>query len=121
MPNKILGVIAGLFALLTLGASIVVPYLVLNRATNKLPNLEVPLLALSGFIGIFACVALLVLAFNAMNLADSKQALGMPEGSVRALIAIFLIVTLGMAALFLLGPPKCAQAPKPPEQTEGNK
>ncbi len=118
MTNRVLLVIAGLFALLTLGASIVVPYLVLNAATSKTPNLAVPLLALSGFLGIFACVALLVLAFKAMDLTDSKQALGMPEGSVRALIAIFLIVTLGMAALFLLGSPKSAQAANPPGQSE---
>ena len=113
MSNRSLAVFAGVFALLTLGASIVVPFLVLNTASDKLPNLQPPLLALSGFIGVFACVALLVLAFKAMDLADGSQALGMPEGSIRALIAIFLIVTLGMAALFLLSPSQHQQAANP--------
>jgi hypothetical protein len=106
MSNRALVVIAGFFALLTLGASIVVPFVVLNTAQDKLANLETPLLALSGFMGVFACVALLVLAFKAMGLENRDQALGLPEGSVRALLAIFLVVTLGMTALFLLGPPQ---------------
>jgi hypothetical protein len=113
MNKWLLGVIAGLFALLALGASIVIPFLVLSQATDKLAHLQIPLLALSGFLGILACVGLLVLAFNAMGLGDQKQSLGLPEGSVRALIAIFLIVTLGMTALFLLGPQKQGNAAKP--------
>jgi hypothetical protein len=84
-------------------------------------NLRVPLLALSGFLGVFACVALLVLAFQVMGLADPKQALGMPDGSVRALIAIFLIVTLGMAALFLLGPQRYGQPSTSAVQTPAPK
>jgi hypothetical protein len=112
MSNRILGVFAILFALLALGASIVVPFWVLNGAAEHIANLQVPLLAISGFLGVFACVALLVLAFKAMGLEDRTQALGMPEGSVRALIAIFLIATLGMAALFLLGPQRFGQPEK---------
>ncbi len=107
---------AVLFALLALGALIVIPYLVLHLASD-LADLRIPLLALSGFLGVFAAVALLVLAFKAMNLTDVKQALGMPEGSVRALIAIFLIVTLGMSALFLLGPQRSGQGAPPADKT----
>jgi hypothetical protein len=113
MDKWLLAIIAGLFALLALGASIVVPYLVLNQATTQIAHLEIPLLALSGFLGVFACVGLLVLAFSAMGLTDAKQSLGMPDGSVRALIAIFLIVTLGMTALFLLSPQQHGQPTKP--------
>jgi hypothetical protein len=119
MSTRALVVIAGFFALLTLGASIVVPFVVLNMADAKLANLETPLLALSGFLGVFACVALLVLAFNAMGLNNRDQALGLPEGSVRALLAIFLVVTMGMTTIFLLGPPQ-HQTPSggEPEKTQ---
>lgn len=115
MATKLLTIIAGLFALLALGASIAIPFWILNGATGPIANLEIPLLAISGFLGVFASVALLVLAFNGMNLADKSQALGMPEGSVRALLAIFLVVTLGMAALFLLGQHRATTQPGAPE------
>jgi hypothetical protein len=112
MGQGILPLLVVIFALLALGASIIIPYWILQSATGDLAGLRVPLLALAGFLGVFAAVALLVLSFKAMGLTDEKQALGMPEGSVRALIAIFLIVTLGMAALFLLGPARAGQLPQ---------
>jgi len=121
MGNEILAFFAGLFALLALGASVAIPYWILQSATGELAELRIPLLALSGFLAVFACVALLVLAFKAMGLTNNAQALGMPEGSVRALIAIFLIVTLGMSALFLLGPSRPGKEINPDLQENKSK
>lgn len=39
--------------------------------------------------------------FKALNLADKDQALGLPQGSVRALIALFLIVIFAVFSLYV--------------------
>ncbi len=95
--------LAGLVALLALGVAIGIPFWILPKVSTMVPSVEVALLALAGLLGTFACVALLVLVFKAMDLANPGQALGMPEGSVRALLALLLVASLGMAGLFLLG------------------
>ena len=47
------------------------------------------------------CMAAISVAFAAMNLSDKTQALALPEGSVRAVIALCLIVLFAIMTIFL--------------------
>jgi hypothetical protein len=49
---------------------------------------------------LFACVAFVVIALASLNLSDPKQALGLPDGSVRALIALTLIVIFAVMLVY---------------------
>jgi energy-coupling factor transporter transmembrane protein EcfT len=44
---------------------------------------------------------ILAVGFNFMKLADAKQALGLPEGSIRAMIALILIMVFVMFGIYL--------------------
>lgn len=44
---------------------------------------------------------LMAVGFSSLNLTDAKEALGLPKGSVRAMIALLLIVIWVIASLFL--------------------
>lgn len=60
-----------------------------------------------GMVVVFAIAALLVLltitaaVFSRLNLANPRQALGLPEGSIRALIALFLIMIFIIMSVYL--------------------
>lgn len=56
------------------------------------PEVMLTLMTVGGLIALLAAVSLVAAIFAAVGLADSKQALGLPEGSVRAIIALGLIV-----------------------------
>jgi hypothetical protein len=66
----------------------------LGIAMIKLPGSEIrlPLLVITGVMGLFATLALVAVTFSVAGLSDPSQALGLPEGSVRAAIALSLIV-----------------------------
>jgi Immunoglobulin I-set domain len=59
------------------------------------------LVVLAGVIGLLAVLMMTALAFSAVKLADKTQALGLPEGSVRAVIALSLIVIFVITVVFL--------------------
>src|SRR2546430_10965522 len=61
------------------------------------------LVVIAGVIGLLAVLMMAALAFSAVKLADPAQALGLPEGSVRAVIALSLIVIFVITVVFLFG------------------
>lgn len=67
------------------------------------PELVLPLFAVLGVIALFATLSIVAVAFAAVNLTDKSHALGLPEGSVRAAIALSLIVIFVISAVFLYG------------------
>jgi hypothetical protein len=60
-----------------------------------------------GIIIVIAVVALMLLlfimaaGFNILNLSDAKQALGLPEGSIRAMIALILVLVFIICGTYL--------------------
>src|ERR1700694_5181538 len=56
------------------------------------PPIVVTLVVIAGVIGLLAVLMMTALAFSSVKLSDSTQALGLPEGSVRAVIVLSLIV-----------------------------
>src|ERR1043166_2751114 len=66
-------------------------------------SIMVTLVVINGVIGLLAVLMMTALAFSSVKLADSTQALGLPEGSVRAVIALSLIVIFIIIVVFLFG------------------
>ncbi len=69
-------------------------------------NYELPLAVgvMAGFVMLVVALAGLVLIYNALGLADADSALGLPAGSIRALLALALVaVFIGVCSAELFG------------------
>lgn len=66
-------------------------------------SITLPLLAISGVVGLLAMLTVVSVAFSAIGLSNEDYALGLPEGSVRAVIAIGLVVIFVIVSIFLFG------------------
>src|SRR3954454_9200915 len=53
---------------------------------------RLPFLVMIGVVALLGVLAAMAIAFKTMHLANQTQALGLPEGSVRAVIALSLIL-----------------------------
>lgn len=72
--------------------------------TNRLSNeFLLPLLAILGVICLILVLILAAILFAKTGMADKTQALALPEGSVRAVIALSLIVLFAIITIFLYG------------------
>ncbi len=65
--------------------------------------IRLTLVAISGVVSLLAVLMIMAIAFANFNLSDSKQALGLPEGTVRAVIALSLIVIFAIIVVFSFG------------------
>ncbi|MEM7437973.1 MAG: hypothetical protein AAF393_00130 [Pseudomonadota bacterium] len=84
--------IGGLLALIGNGIEFLI--------TNDYSGLAWMTLAGSGFITIVGIMLVGAFIYRAMNLHDSKQALGMPQGSVRSLLMFLVFTLLGVFVFF---------------------
>lgn len=66
-------------------------------------TIRLPILVITGVMALFATLALVAVAFSVAGLSDETQALGLPEGSVRAAIALSLIVIFAITSIYLYG------------------
>jgi hypothetical protein len=64
-------------------------------------EIKLPLLVVAAVAGLLASLALVVAVFALYQLADKTYALGLPDGSVRAIIALLLIVLFSVTTVFL--------------------
>lgn len=87
-------------------AAMVLPLLItagLPLDIRNEPSVVLPTLIVSALMALMAALTIISLAFAAMNLSDHTQALGLPEGTVRSLIALSLILIFIIVALYLYG------------------
>jgi hypothetical protein len=68
-----------------------------------MPAIALPILLIVGVGGLLIILGGIVSVFAALNIAQPVHALGMPEGSVRAVIALSLILIFAIQAVFLYG------------------
>ena len=68
---------------------------------SKAPIVGLPLLAMFGIMILFGALSLVASLFSKLNLTDKTQALALPEGSIRAAIALSLIVLFAIIAILL--------------------
>ncbi|NCT84746.1 MAG: hypothetical protein GXC94_16490 [Comamonadaceae bacterium] len=71
------------------------------RQIHAIPLVGLPLLAIFGIMILFGSVALVALLFQSLGLTNASQPLGLPEGSIRAVIALALVVLFAIIAIML--------------------
>ena len=91
---------AGIFLVIAIGVIAII-----LRGVFSITEQEVrlPVLAIGGIIALFITLSLVSIAFAVANLSDRTQALGLPEGSVRAAIALGLLVLFAIISIYLHG------------------
>jgi hypothetical protein len=94
-PNVRLLLVSAVFLI---GAAVGVYY---GFPTGDETSLSLSAVVLVGFASVVVLMAALVIVYQVLGLADLKQALGLPEGSVRALIAFTLVLVFVCLAAFL--------------------
>lgn len=67
----------------------------------KNPTVVLPILLLVGTLALLTSLAFIATAFAALDLSDANRALSLPEGSVRSLIALLLLVLFAITSIFL--------------------
>jgi hypothetical protein len=92
-----------LIALLGAGAFASIPIIVITLEGKKslFSDVIFPVILVGGLVALIAAIALLVSLLRALGLEDRRFALGMPDGSIRAIIAVMLILLFAMMAVFL--------------------
>jgi hypothetical protein len=91
---------AGAFALLSTALGLVFGiYFLFQHHTDD--SVRLPVLAIGGVIALLVVIALVAGAYTLFNLANPAEALGLPEGSVRAIIALSLIVLFVILTIYL--------------------
>jgi hypothetical protein len=68
---------------------------------NSGPEVLLPLLAIGGLLGLLVVLAMVSVFFQTIGLSNKEQALALPEGSVRAVIALSLIVLFAILSVYL--------------------
>ena len=96
------GILASL-AIVGIGAILALAMGWLKEAKAWVPEIALTILLITGVSALILILALVVAMFAALNLSDSTQALGLPEGSIRAVIALSLILIFVITAVFLYG------------------
>jgi hypothetical protein len=62
---------------------------------------RLPLLVIAGLVSLIALLAVMAIAFKTVHLANKTQALGLPDGTVRAVIALSLILIFAVVTVYL--------------------
>ena len=68
---------------------------------GETPAVGLPILAILGIMILFGALALIATLFARLDLSDPNQALALPEGSIRAAIALALIVLFAIISIML--------------------
>lgn len=64
------------------------------------PEVLLPLIVITGVVALMATLAVAAALFGLFNISDKSQALGLPAGSVQAVIALSLILIFAVVALY---------------------
>ena len=75
--------------------------MLLGALRGQADYLVLPVVAIAGVLLLLAALALVAVAFRSIDLHDRTQALGLPEGSIRAIIALALVVLFAILAVYL--------------------
>ena len=67
------------------------------------PEIVLPAILLVGVISLMAVLTLLVLVFSRLDLTSKDGALGMPDGTIQAVIALMLILIFAIVGVYLHG------------------
>ncbi len=92
----VVGAIVIVFGLLLAGA-----WVMKDKSQQLDDAVRLPLLVIAGLVSLIALLAVMAIAFKTVGLANQTQALGLPEGTVRAVIALSLILIFAVVTVYL--------------------
>ena len=73
-------------------------------------NMQLPLLTITGVLALLVALALIAAAFSLLDLSNNTEALGLPAGSIRAVLALALVLIFAILTIFfysdMAAPPK---------------
>ena len=96
------GITAAVLALVLVGLVWAICILIEKAcALNMGSEMKLPLLAIGGVILLLLVLAAVSVLFGVFGLSDKTQALALPEGSVRAVLALSLVVLFAILSVFL--------------------
>lgn len=93
------GILSSIFLSIVVG--IIIYLISIGIRMTHLPEVMLPLIVIAGVTSMLASLVTAAVVLSALKLADPKQALALPEGSVRALIALSLILIFAITAIYL--------------------
>jgi hypothetical protein len=96
-----LGAVSVMVVTVALAATVLGLVAGLLKGTGLGLTLVMPILAVIGVLLLIATLVAVVAAFKQVGLADKEQALGLPDGSVRALLALSLLVLFAILSVFI--------------------
>ncbi len=70
---------------------------------KQTPEISLPILLVTSIVALLAALSSMVAVFNSLRLTNPEYALGLPEGTVRAVIALSLILIFMTTSTFLSG------------------
>jgi hypothetical protein len=70
---------------------------------KQTPEVSLPILLVTSIVALLAALSSMVAVFNSLRLTNPEYALGLPEGTVRAVIALSLILIFMTTSTFLSG------------------
>lgn len=96
-------VAAALLAVALLAALLSITFVYTRLADRNIffPDIALPMLLLAGAVLFFLAIAVLANVYQRLGLHDPEHALGLPDGSVRAIIALILIFLFFVAVTFI--------------------
>jgi amino acid transporter len=100
MQKILVAIIVVVAVLFLLAAGAFVAWRVQDIA-NRGPELMLPILIIFGVVVLLVVLALTAVVYASMNISDKTQALALPEGSVRAVLALSLVVLFAIVSIFL--------------------
>jgi hypothetical protein len=89
------------FGVSALVAALVFLFLELASLSKPVIGASLPLIAIGGVILLILLLTVVAMIFSILGLANKDQAMGLPEGSIRAVIALSLIVLFAILSVFL--------------------
>src|SRR4051812_20203166 len=92
-------VLTGLGALVAVGLLVGMFWLLTKLPQNGTGTLA--LLAIGGVVVLILLLTAVAMVFSILHLTDGTQAMGLPEGSIRSVIALSLIVLFAILSVFL--------------------
>ncbi len=102
LPSWLTAILAALLATLVIAGALLIAVGVLS-AFKVDPMMSLPVLAILGVLLLLAALAGVSVSFGHFGLSDKQQALALPEGSIRAVIAMALVVIFAILTVFLYG------------------
>lgn len=93
--------LAGVILAVAFIGLILIGWIIVREKAGENPAIMLPVLVIAGVIILLVALTLAAVSFSTFGLANASEALALPPGSVRAVIALSLVVIFAILTVFL--------------------